>query len=83
MPWTYDFTPDDVGSKEGVATVTFTDEGDFSVNPFIYSHRIDLDDNDAVSRLKAEIEAARDKNVALGSASVTDSIALATLLALK
>jgi len=86
MPWTYKFVPDDVGSSTGMATVTFTDDAVFGElqEPFVYSHRVALDGKvDDVSRLKAEIEGARDKEIARRSVLVTDSISLATLLALE
>jgi len=84
MPWTYKFTPDDVGSSKGTATVTFTDDDVFSETPFVFSHRVALDGKtDVVSRLKLEIKAVRDKEASRRVASITDSLALATLLALK
>ena len=86
MAWTYEFKPDVPGSSTGTATVTFTDDATFRDTPFVYSHKITLDGAkaaDDASRLKAEIEAARDAESARRTAVVTQSAALATALALK
>jgi len=91
MPWTYKFTPDDVGSSKGTATVTFTDDDVFNIadeleakSPFVYSHRIALDaKTDDALRLKAEILEALAEETARRTASDTQSTVLATLLALK
>lgn len=85
MPWTCIFVRDDVGSPEGVATVTFVDTDVFADRPFVFSHRVKLETEitTKTSRLRAEIEAARDKEAARRAAIVTDSTAMATLLALK
>ena len=86
MAWTYDFKPDSPGSSSGVATVTYTDESVFKDAPFTYSHRLTLDGakaEDDATRLAAEIEAAKAKEIEARSATTIQSAALATALALK
>ena len=86
MAWTYEFKPDSPESLGGVATVTYTDESVFKDAPFVYSHRLTLDGAKAVddaTRLKAEIEAACEKELARRTAISADSTTLATMLALK
>ena len=86
MAWTYEFKSDAPASSSGVATVTYTDESVFADVPFTYSHRIALDGVKAVddaTRLKAEIEAACEKELARRTAISADSTTLATMLALK
>ena len=86
MPWTYEFIPDAPGSTAGTARVTFTDDASFKDVPFHYSHRLELAGakaaNDA-ARLKAEIEAARDKERDMRTTKITAATALATVLKLK
>ena len=86
MAWTYEFKPDSPGSSSGVATVTYTDESVFKDAPFTYSHRLTLDGAkaaDDATRLAAEIEAAKAKEIEARSATTIQSAALATALALK
>ena len=66
--------------------MTYTDESVFADVPFTYSHKLTLDRAkaaDDASRLKAEIEAAKVKEIDARAATTVQSAALATALALK